>query len=50
MFVATDRRRNVRKGFVNELVSMFYKVYPRKKEIELLRFWDNGQDPKKRGN
>jgi plasmid stabilization system protein ParE len=48
MFVATDKRRNLRKGYVNELVSMFYKVYPRKKEIELLRFWDNRQDPKKR--
>jgi plasmid stabilization system protein ParE len=47
MFVATDKRRNVRKGYVNELVSMFYKVYPRKEEIELLRFWDIRQDPTK---
>jgi plasmid stabilization system protein ParE len=48
MFVATDRRRNLRKGFINDLVSLFYKVYPRKKEIELLKFWDNRQDSKKR--
>ena len=47
MFVATGKRKNVRKGFVNNLVSMFYIVYPRKKEIQLLRFWDNRQNPKK---
>ena len=47
MFVATAKRKNVRKGLVNNLVSLFYKVYPRKKEIELLRFHDNRQDPKK---
>ncbi len=47
MFIATDERKNIRKGFVNSLVSLFYKVYPRKKEIELLRFHDNRQEPKK---
>ncbi len=47
MFVASGKRKNVRKGFVNELVSLFYKDYSRKKEIELLRFWDNRQDPKR---
>jgi len=47
MFVATGKRKNVRKGFVNNLVTLFYKVYPRKKEIELLRFYDNRQDPKR---
>ena len=47
MFVATEKRKNVRKGFVNNLVSLFYKVYPRKKEIQLLKFHDNRQNPKK---
>ena len=47
MFIATDKRKDVRKGFVNKLVSLYYKVYPRKKEIVILRFWDNRQDPKK---
>ncbi len=47
MFVVTGKRKNVRKGFVNNLVSLFYKVYPLKKEIELLMFLDNRQDPKK---
>ena len=47
MFVATEKRKNIHKGFVNKLVTLFYKVYPRKKEIELLRFHDNRQDTKK---
>ena len=47
MFVATEERKNVRKGFINKLVSLFYKVKPRKKEIELLKFHDNRQDPEK---
>jgi hypothetical protein len=47
MFVATEKRKNVRKGFVNNLVSLFYKVYPRKKEILLVKFHDNRQNPKK---
>lgn len=47
MFVATDSRKNVRKGMVNKLVSLFYRVKPRKKEIELIKFHDNRQDPAK---
>ena len=47
MFVATEKRKNTRKGLVNKLVSLFYKVKPRKKEIELLRFRDNRMDPNK---
>jgi plasmid stabilization system protein ParE len=47
MFVATEKRKNVRKGLVNKLVSLFYRVKPRKKEIELLRFSDNRMDPDK---
>ncbi len=47
MFVATEKRKNVRKGLVNKLVSLFYRVKPRKKEIELLRFRDNRMDPDK---
>ena len=47
MFVATENRKNVRKGMVNKLVSLFYRVKPRKKEIELIKFHDNRQDPEK---
>ena len=48
MFVASGKRKDIRKGFVNKFVSLFYKVYPRKKEIELLIFHDNRQDPGKK--
>ncbi|OQY04029.1 MAG: hypothetical protein B6I20_03845 [Bacteroidetes bacterium 4572_117] len=47
MYEASSKNKTVRKGFVNSLVSLFYRVRPRNKEIELLRFWDNRQDPKK---
>lgn len=47
MFKASKKKNNIRIGFVNKLVSLFYRVRPRKDEIELLRFWDNRQDPKK---
>jgi plasmid stabilization system protein ParE len=45
MFVATQKRKNVRKGLINRLTSLFYRVKPRKKEIELLLFRDNRMDP-----
>jgi plasmid stabilization system protein ParE len=46
MYKAT-KKATVRKGFVNKYVSLFYKVKKLKKEIDLLEFWDNRQDPKK---
>ena|SRR5690554_481115 len=46
-FVESPRKRNVRKGFVTKHNSLFYKVKPYKKEIILLTFWDNRQNPKK---
>jgi plasmid stabilization system protein ParE len=47
MFPAYDKRKYLRKAFITKFVSMFYRVKPRKKEIELLKFHDNRQDPKK---
>lgn len=46
-YKATHKDKNVRKGLVNKQVSMFYKIKPRNKIIELLLFWDNRQDPGK---
>lgn len=46
MYKAT-KKETIRKGFVNKYVSLFYKVKTQKKEIDLLEFWDNRQDPKK---
>ena len=47
MFEVSKRYKNVRKGFVTKHNALFYRVKPRKKEIELLIFWDNRQDDKK---
>lgn len=48
MFEASRKYKNVRKGFVDEHITLFYRIKPRKKEIELLIFWDNRQDDEKR--
>ena len=48
IFEVSKKYKNVRKGFVTEHNSLFYRIKPRKKEIELLIFWDNRQDDKKR--
>lgn len=47
MFESSSKNNSVRKGLVNNLVSLFYRVQPQKKEIELLLFWNNRQNPKK---
>jgi plasmid stabilization system protein ParE len=48
MFEATRKKKNVRKGFVTKHNTLYYRVKPRKKELELILFWDNRQDDKKR--
>jgi plasmid stabilization system protein ParE len=48
MFEESNKYKNVRKGFVTEYNTMFYRIRPRKKEIEILIFWDNRQDDKRR--
>ncbi len=47
MFEVSKKYKNVRKGFITEHNTLYYRVKPGKKEIELLIFWDNRQDPKK---
>lgn len=46
-FVASSKRKNVHKGFVSKHNSLFYQVKYRKKQIILLTFWDNRQNPEK---
>ena len=46
-FIESTKRKNVRKGFVTRHNSLFYKVKTQKKEIVLLTFWDNRQNPAK---
>ncbi len=47
MFKVSKIKRNVRKAIITEHNSLFYRIKPRKKEIELLTFWDNRQNPAK---
>jgi len=47
MFKTSEKKKNIRKGFVTKHTSLYYRVKPRKKSIELLAFWDNRQNPKK---
>ena len=46
-FIESPQKKHVRKGLVTKHNSLFYKVKPNKKEIILLTFWDNRQNPKK---
>lgn len=43
----TGKRTNFRKTTINKRVVLYYQYKPRKKEIELLVFWNTQQDPDK---
>lgn len=47
MFVESRKMKNVRRGFVCKHSTLYYRVRLRKKELQLLLFWDNRQDPEK---
>ncbi|MEZ5197978.1 MAG: hypothetical protein R2764_16800 [Bacteroidales bacterium] len=47
MFEASGKKKNIRKGFITRHISLYYRIKPTKKEIELLSFWDNRQDNSK---
>ena len=47
MFVSTKKNIYIRKGIITKHISLYYRIKPRKNEIELLTFWDNRQDPRK---
>lgn len=48
MFEASRKKKNVKKGFVTKYYTLYYRIKPRKKELELITFWDNRQDDKRR--
>ncbi|MFA6400092.1 MAG: type II toxin-antitoxin system RelE/ParE family toxin [Salinivirgaceae bacterium] len=48
MFEVSKKYKDIRKGFITEHNTLYYRIKPRKKEIELLVFWDNRRDSKKR--
>ena len=47
MFEGSRKKKNIRKGFITKHNTLYYRVMPRKKELQLLLFWDNRQDPGK---
>jgi plasmid stabilization system protein ParE len=47
MFPSSKKMKNVRKGLISKHNSLYYRINPSKKELELLTFWDNRQDPRK---
>ena len=48
MFEVSKKYKNVRKGYITEHNTLYYRIKPRKKKVELLIFWDNRRDDKKR--
>jgi plasmid stabilization system protein ParE len=48
MFEASNKYRHIRKGFISEHNTIFYRIKPQKKVIEILVFWDNRQDDQRR--
>jgi plasmid stabilization system protein ParE len=47
MFQESSKKKNIRKGFITKHNALYYRVKPRKKELQLLVFWDNRQNPEK---
>jgi len=48
MYKASSKNKQIRKGFVNRLISLFYRVRHKENEIDILYFWDNRQNPNER--
>lgn len=44
---SSQKQKNVRRGLVNRIVSLYYRIKPQKGEVDLLEFWDNRQNPNK---
>ncbi|TVR73088.1 MAG: type II toxin-antitoxin system RelE/ParE family toxin [Marinilabiliales bacterium] len=47
MFQASRKKKNVRKALITKHNTLYYRIKPKNKELELITFWDNRQDPKK---
>jgi plasmid stabilization system protein ParE len=47
MFQASRKKMNVRKALITKHNTLYYRIKPKNKELELITFWDNRQDPKK---
>ena len=47
MFVASQQRKKVRRGFITRQCCLFYQFENKRNEIILLTFWDNRQSPER---
>ncbi|MDQ6902194.1 MAG: type II toxin-antitoxin system RelE/ParE family toxin [Bacteroidota bacterium] len=47
MYPVSRKSPKIRKVAINKYVVLYYKYYVSKKEVLLLTFWHNKQDPKK---
>jgi plasmid stabilization system protein ParE len=47
MFEESATKKNIRKGFISRYYTLYYRVKPRSKEVQLLVFWDNRMNPEK---
>jgi len=45
IFAQSEKKKTIRKGSINKIVSIFYRIHPKKKSIDILLFWDNRQNP-----
>lgn len=47
MYTASVKNPKIRKAAINKYIELYYRYYSSKKEVMLLTFWHNKQDPKK---
>jgi plasmid stabilization system protein ParE len=47
LFQASGTMKNIRKGFISKHTTLYYRIKPGRKELVLLTFWDNRQEPDK---
>ncbi len=47
MYRESEKKKHQHRAFIFKPVSLVYRYKPRKKEIELITFWNNRRNPKK---
>jgi plasmid stabilization system protein ParE len=47
LYRRSEKHPDIRRVFINKNITLFYLYQPLKKEVILLSFWNNRQNPKK---
>ena len=47
MYTASAKNPKIRRAAINKYIVLYYRHYSSKKEVMLLTFWHNKQEPKK---